>query len=94
MLMQPYMLLAIRERVTLAFRGVRRLDSSVAIITYLLAELELLKINVKKLYLDRGFFNTPVIRWLQACLYSICHACYQDGKTRRNQEIIKREKKL
>jgi putative transposase len=31
-----------------------------------LAELESLKINVKKLYLDRGFFNTPVIRWLQA----------------------------
>ncbi|MFH7026055.1 MAG: hypothetical protein ACHBN1_11785 [Heteroscytonema crispum UTEX LB 1556] len=30
-----------------------------------MAELESLKINVKKLYLNRGFFNTPVIRWLQ-----------------------------
>ncbi|MEH2065449.1 MAG: hypothetical protein V7K50_24850 [Nostoc sp.] len=54
------------KRVTLAIRGVRQLDTSVALITYLLAELDSLKINVKKLYLDRGFFNTPVIRWLQA----------------------------
>ncbi|MDB9318558.1 ISH3 family transposase [Nodularia spumigena CS-591/04] len=54
------------KRVTLAIRGVRRFDTSVAIITYLLAELDSLQINVKKLYLDRGFFNTPVIRWLQA----------------------------
>ena len=54
------------KRVTLAIRGVRQLDTSVALITYLLAELDSLKINVKNLYLDRGFFNTPVIRWLQA----------------------------
>ncbi len=47
------------KRVTLAVRGVRRLDTSVAIITYLLAELESLKINVKKLYLDRGFLILP-----------------------------------
>ncbi len=72
------------KRVTLAVRGVRRLDTSVAIITYLLAELESLKINVKKLYLDRGFFNTPVIRWLQAVLHSIYDACYQDRKKGRN----------
>jgi len=54
------------KRITLAIRGVRRFDTTVAIITYLLAELDSLKINVKKLYLDRGFFSTPVIRWLQA----------------------------
>lgn len=78
------------KRVTLAVRGVRQFDTSVAIITYLLAELDSLKINVKKLYLDRGFFNTPVIRWLQACLYSISYACYQDGETRRNQTIPQR----
>lgn len=54
------------KRVTLAIRGVRTFDTSVAIITYLLAELNSLKIKVKKLYLDRGFFSIPVIRWLQA----------------------------
>ncbi|WP_414586148.1 ISH3 family transposase [Scytonema sp. PCC 10023] len=50
------------KRVTLAIRGVRWLDTSVGIITYLLAELATLKIRVKKLYLDRGFFTVPVIR--------------------------------
>jgi putative transposase len=54
------------KRVTLAIRGVRWRDTTVAIITYLLASLSDLKIKVKKLYLDRGFFSTPVIRWLQA----------------------------
>ena len=54
------------KRVTLAIRGVRWLDISVAIMTYLLAELDALHIQVKQLYLDRGFFNVPVIRWLQA----------------------------
>ncbi len=54
------------KRVTLAMRGVRYWDTNVAIITYLLAELSDLKIDVKKVYLDRGFFSVPVIRWLQA----------------------------
>lgn len=54
------------KRVTLAIRGVRWVDTTVAIITYLLAELDALNIQVKQLYLDRGFFNVPVIRWLQA----------------------------
>jgi len=54
------------KRITLALRGVRWLDTNVAIITYLLAELDALKINIKTLYLDRGFFSISVIRWLQA----------------------------
>jgi hypothetical protein len=54
------------KRVTLAIRGVRWLDTSVAIITYLLAEIDALHIQIKQLYLDRGFFNVPVIRWLKA----------------------------
>lgn len=54
------------KRVTLAIRGVRWYDTPVAILTYLLAELEQLQLNIKRLYLDRGFFSVPVIRWLQA----------------------------
>jgi putative transposase len=54
------------KRVTLAIRGVRWLDTKVALITYLLAELSILNIGVKKLYLDREFFSIAVIRWLQA----------------------------
>lgn len=54
------------KRVTLAIRGVRWRDTSVAIITYLLAELSSLKLKIQSLYLDRGFFSAAVIRWLQA----------------------------
>jgi len=43
-----------RKRVTLAIRGVRCFDTSVAIITYLLAELDTLHIQVRHL---------PVIKW-------------------------------
>ncbi|RUS93956.1 ISH3 family transposase [Dulcicalothrix desertica PCC 7102] len=54
------------KRVTLAIRGVRWYDTSVAIITHLLGSLSNLNIDIKTLYLDRGFFNVPVIRWLKA----------------------------
>lgn len=49
-----------------AIRGVRWSDTNVAIITYLLASLESLKLKIKRLYLDRGFFSISVIRWLKA----------------------------
>lgn len=68
------------KRVTLAIRGVV-VDTSVAIITYLLAELEVLKIQVKKLYLDRGFFNVSVIRWLMALDIPFVMPAIKTGKT-------------
>lgn len=54
------------KRLTLAIRGIRNQDTNVAIITYLLADIETLKIKIKTLYLDRGFFSISVIRWLKA----------------------------
>jgi putative transposase len=45
------------KRVTLGVRGVRWLDTKVALLTYLLAELSAQNIRVKKLYLDREFFS-------------------------------------
>ena len=54
------------KRVTLAIKAVRRFDTLVAVITYLLALIEPRKLQIKRLYLDRGFFCVPVIRWLQA----------------------------
>lgn len=80
------------KRVTLAVRGVRRLDTSVAIITYLLAELESLKINVKKFYLDRGFFNTPVIRWLQALDIPFLMPAIKTGKQGGIKQFLKGKK--
>ncbi|MFB2893649.1 ISH3 family transposase [Aerosakkonemataceae cyanobacterium BLCC-F50] len=54
------------KRVTLAIKAIRRQDTKVAIITYLLALIEPLALKIKGLYLDREFFCVPVIRWLQA----------------------------
>ncbi len=54
------------QRVTLAIKAVQKQDTLVAIITYLLALIEPLKLNIERLLLDREFFCVPVIRWLQA----------------------------
>jgi IS4 transposase len=80
------------KRVTLAIRGIRRFDTNVAIITYLLAELEALNINVKKLYLDRGFFNTPVIRWLQALDIPFMMPAIKTGKSGGIKQFLKGKK--
>lgn len=54
------------KRVTLAIKAIRRQDTKVAILTYLLALIEPISLKIKRLYLDREFFCVPVIRWLQA----------------------------
>lgn len=77
------------KRITLAIRGVRWSDTTVAIITYLLAELSELKIKVKKLYLDRGFFTTPVIRWLQALDIPFVMPAIRRGKQGGIKQFLK-----
>ncbi|MGK7872418.1 MAG: ISH3 family transposase, partial [Xenococcaceae cyanobacterium] len=69
------------KRVTLAIRGVRWVDTKVAILTYLLAELSALKIGVKKLYLDREFFSVAVIGWLMALDIPFIMPAVKRGKT-------------
>ncbi len=54
------------KRVTLAITVVRRDDTDVFIITRLLDKISALNFKVKCLYIDRGFFSVPVIRWLKA----------------------------
>jgi hypothetical protein len=54
------------KRLTLALTAVRQADTMVAILTRLLARLHTLDIRVRRLYVDRGFFSVPVIRWLLA----------------------------
>jgi uncharacterized protein YjgD (DUF1641 family) len=54
------------KRFTIAIRAIRKQETIVATLTYLLAELASHDLKIKKLYLDRGFFTVPVIRWLQA----------------------------
>ncbi|WP_026101836.1 hypothetical protein [Geminocystis herdmanii] len=53
------------KRVILAIRAIRRKETKVCILTYLLSELSSLNIRVEKLYLDREFFSMPIIRWLK-----------------------------
>ena len=54
------------KRVTIAITSVRQYDTEVAVITRLLDKISQLNLKIKRLYLDRGFFNVPVIRWLKA----------------------------
>ena len=55
------------KRVTIALHAVRRDETMVCIITHLLDQIAKLNLIIKRLYLDRGFFSVPVIRWLKAC---------------------------
>ena len=55
------------KRITLALHAVRQDESMVAVLTHLFDCLATLDIGIKRLYLDRGFYSVPVIRWLQAC---------------------------
>ncbi len=55
------------EHISIQTQGkCKQQNTLVAIITYLLALLEPLKLKIERLYLDREFFCVPVIRWLQA----------------------------
>jgi putative transposase len=54
------------KRVTIAVTPVRRDDTMVGIMTRLLDRSSQLGVRVKRLYLDRGFYSVPVIRWIQA----------------------------
>ena len=55
------------KRITLALHAVRQAETLVCVITRLLDQIAPLGIGIKRLYLDRGFYCVPVIRWLQAC---------------------------
>lgn len=59
--------LAKGKRVTIALHAVRRDETMVGIITHLLDRVATVGLTIKRLYLDRGFFSVPVIRWLHAC---------------------------
>lgn len=53
------------RRITLALHAVQRDETMVCIITRLLDRISELEVKIKRLYLDRGFYSVPVIRWLQ-----------------------------
>ena len=80
------------KRFTIAIRGVRNTDTSVAIITYLLASISSLKIDFKTLYLDRGFFSIAVIRWLKALKIPFVMPAIKTGKKGGIKQFLKGRK--
>ena len=59
-------IIAKNKRLTLALIGIKQKSTNVAIITYLLDKIDSLNLKIKRLYLDRGFYSSSVIRWLMA----------------------------
>jgi hypothetical protein len=53
------------ERYTLALSWVRRHESTVKVLTRLLARIDKLGVKIKLLLMDRAFFNVPVTAFLQ-----------------------------
>lgn len=54
------------RRYTLAVAWVRRHESTVEVLTRLIARIREIGLKIKRVYLDRAFFNVPVIEFLQA----------------------------
>ncbi len=80
------------KRLTIALLGVKRSYTSVALITYLLEKINSLNIKIKTLYLDRGFYSSPVIRWLMALDIPFIMPAIRNGKTGGVNQYLKGRK--
>ncbi|HEY9653862.1 MAG TPA: ISH3 family transposase [Crinalium sp.] len=76
------------KRVTLGVHAVHRQETLVATLTYLLAKLAPLELQVQRLYLDRGFYCVPVIRWLQALKLPFILPAVIRGKTGGTRQLL------
>jgi putative transposase len=76
------------KRVTLGIHAVPQQETLVATITYLLAMLSPRRIRVKRLFLDRGFYSVPVIRWLKALNFPFLMPAIIRGKTGGTRQLL------
>lgn len=76
------------KRVTLGIHAVHRQETLVATVSYLLAMLHTLRVRVECLYLDRGFFSVPVIRWLKALNLPFLMPAVVRGKTKGTRQLL------
>ena len=74
-------IIAKNKRLTIAIIGVKKRYTNVAIITYLLSKVQSLNLKFKRLYLDRGFYSSSVIRWLMALDIPFIMPAIRNGKT-------------
>jgi putative transposase len=80
------------KRVTLGVHAVPRQETLVATVTCLLALVSELRVRVKRLYLDRGFFSVPVIRWLKLLNIPFIMPVVIRGKTGGTRQLLKGRK--
>jgi putative transposase len=75
--------------VTMALHAVRWDETLVSVITHLLDPVAAVGLQIKRLYLDRGFFSIPVIRWLQACDLALVMPGIVRGKEHGTRALLK-----
>ena len=76
------------KRVTLAIHAVPCTETLVATITYLLASIHPLRMSIKLLCLDRGFYSVPIIRWLKALNFPFLMPAVIRGKTGGTRALL------
>jgi putative transposase len=77
------------KRVTIALHAVRRDETLVRVITRLLDRVAALELTIKRLYVDRGFFSVPVIRWLHACGLAFVMLVIIRGKAHGTRALLR-----
>ena len=85
-------IIAKNKRLTIAVIGLKKSYTNVAIITYLLDKIQSLNLNIKTLYLDRGFDSSSVIRWLMALDIPFIMLAIRNGKTGVINQYLKGKK--
>jgi len=77
------------KRGTIAIIAVRHDETAVSIITRLLDKISCLNLKIACLYIDRGFFSVPVIRWLKALGIPFVTPVIIRGKKGGTRQLLK-----
>ncbi len=85
-------IIAKNKRLTLGLIGIKKSYTNVAIITYLLDKIDSLKLKFKRLYLDRGFYSSSVIKWLMALDIPLIMPAIKNGITGGINQYLKGKK--
>ena len=85
-------IIAKNKRLTIAIVGVKKYYTNVAIITYLLDKINSLNLKIKRLYLDRGFYSSSVIKWLITLDIPFIMPAVRNGKTGGINQYLKGKK--
>ncbi len=76
------------KRVTLAIHAVHRQETLVATVSLLLAQLHQLRVRIRCLYLERGFYSVPLISWLKTLNLPFIMPAIIRGKTGGTRQLL------